>query len=42
MLALGFEILLGSITVGGTIVAAGKLQEWITVEAASRTRARTS
>jgi NAD(P) transhydrogenase subunit beta len=30
MLALGFEILLGSITVGGTIVAAGKLQEWIT------------
>jgi len=30
MLALGFEIMLGSITVGGTIVAAGKLQEWIT------------
>ncbi len=34
MSALGFEIMLGSITVGGTIVAAGKLQEWITVEAA--------
>jgi H+-translocating NAD(P) transhydrogenase subunit beta len=30
MLALDFEIILGSITVGGTIVAAGKLQEWIT------------
>ena len=30
MTALGFEIMLGSITVGGTIVAAGKLQEWIT------------
>src|SRR3954464_14480060 len=30
MLALGFEVMLGSITVGGTIVAAGKLQEWIT------------
>jgi NAD(P) transhydrogenase subunit beta len=30
MLALGFEIMLGSITVGGTLVAAGKLQEWIT------------
>jgi NAD(P) transhydrogenase subunit beta len=30
MAALGFEIMLGSITVGGTIVAAGKLQEWIT------------
>jgi len=30
MLALGFEILLGSITVGGTLVAAGKLQEWLT------------
>ena len=28
--ALAFEIMLGSITVGGTIVAAGKLQEWIT------------
>src|SRR5437868_15202291 len=27
MLALAFEIMLGSITVGGTIVAAGKLQE---------------
>ena len=31
--ALGFEVMLGSITVGGTIVAAGKLQEWITVQA---------
>ncbi len=30
MLALDFEIILGSITVGGTIIAAGKLQEWIT------------
>jgi len=30
MAALGFEVLLGSITVGGTIVAAGKLQEVIT------------
>jgi NAD(P) transhydrogenase subunit beta len=30
MAALCFEIMLGSITVGGTIVAAGKLQEWIT------------
>ena len=30
MTALCFEIVLGSITVGGTIVAAGKLQEWIT------------
>jgi len=29
MAALGFEIMLGSITVGGTIVAAGKLQEWL-------------
>src|SRR5436309_4731279 len=29
MAALGFEIMLGAITVGGTIVAAGKLQEWI-------------
>jgi len=28
--ALGFEVLLGSITVGGTLVAAGKLQEIIT------------
>src|SRR4029079_4204701 len=28
--ALGFEIMLGAITVGETIVAAGKLQEWIT------------
>jgi NAD(P) transhydrogenase subunit beta len=30
MLALAFEIMLGAITVGGTLVAAGKLQEWIT------------
>src|SRR5215471_8501751 len=30
MAALDFEIMLGAITVGGTIVAAGKLQEWIT------------
>src|SRR6185503_9306016 len=30
MAALGFEIMLGAITVGGTIVAAGKLQEWLT------------
>ena len=30
MLAIGFEVMLGAITVGGTIVAAGKLQEWIT------------
>src|ERR1044071_2708038 len=29
MAALAFEILLGCITVGGTIVAAGKLQEWL-------------
>src|SRR6185437_12198512 len=29
MLALCFEVMLGSITVGGTIVAAGKLQEWL-------------
>src|SRR5205809_829615 len=29
MAALGFEIMLGAITVGGTIVAAGKLQEWL-------------
>ncbi|HEY4219370.1 MAG TPA: NAD(P)(+) transhydrogenase (Re/Si-specific) subunit beta [Gemmatimonadaceae bacterium] len=29
MAALNFEIMLGSITVAGTIVAAGKLQEWI-------------
>ena len=28
--ALGFEVMLGMITVGGTLVAAGKLQEWIT------------
>jgi H+-translocating NAD(P) transhydrogenase subunit beta len=28
--ALGFEIILGSVTVGGTLVAAGKLQEWLT------------
>ena len=33
MLALDFEIILGSITVGGTIIAAGKLQEWITSRA---------
>ncbi len=33
MLALDFEIILGSITVGGTIIAAGKLQEWITSKA---------
>ena len=33
MLALGFEVMLGSITVGGTIIAAGKLQEWITSQA---------
>ena len=30
MVALGFEVMLGSITVGGTLVAAGKLQEWLT------------
>src|SRR3954468_5423722 len=30
MAALGFEVLLGSITVAGTLVAAGKLQELIT------------
>jgi NAD(P) transhydrogenase subunit beta len=30
MTALGFEIMLGSITVGGTLIAAGKLQELIT------------
>src|SRR3954468_24391257 len=29
MAALAFEIMLGAITVGGTIVAAGKLQEWL-------------
>jgi NAD(P) transhydrogenase subunit beta len=28
--ALNLEIMLGAITVGGTIVAAGKLQEWLT------------
>src|SRR5215216_2092347 len=28
--ALGFEVMLGAITVGGTLVAAGKLQEWLT------------
>jgi proton-translocating NAD(P)+ transhydrogenase subunit beta len=28
--ALGFEVMLGSLTVTGTLVAAGKLQEWIT------------
>ncbi|HEV8446004.1 MAG TPA: NAD(P)(+) transhydrogenase (Re/Si-specific) subunit beta [Gemmatimonadaceae bacterium] len=37
MLALDFEIILGSITVGGTIVAAGKLQEWITSRAVTYT-----
>ena len=37
MLALDFEIILGSITVGGTIVAAGKLQEWITSKAVTYT-----
>ena len=30
MAAIGFEVLLGTVTVSGTIVAAGKLQEWIT------------
>jgi len=30
MVAIGFEVMLGSITVGGTLVAAGKLQEWLT------------
>jgi NAD(P) transhydrogenase subunit beta len=30
MAALGFEVMLGSITVGGTMIAAGKLQDWIT------------
>ena len=30
MAAIGFEVMLGSITVGGTLVAAGKLQEWVT------------
>jgi NAD(P) transhydrogenase subunit beta len=29
MAALGFEVLLGSLTVTGSIIAAGKLQEWI-------------
>lgn len=28
--ALGFEVLLGSLTVAGSLVAAGKLQEWVT------------
>ena len=28
--AIGFEVLLGTVTVSGTIIAAGKLQEWIT------------
>src|SRR5262249_53707807 len=32
MAALGFEIMLGAITVGGTLIAAGKLQEWITAK----------
>jgi H+-translocating NAD(P) transhydrogenase subunit beta len=30
MAALGFEVMLGSVTVGGTLIAAGKLQEVIT------------
>ena len=29
MAALGFEVVLGSVAVGGTLVAAGKLQEWL-------------
>jgi NAD(P) transhydrogenase subunit beta len=29
MIPLGFEVALGAITVGGTLVAAGKLQEWL-------------
>ena len=29
MLALAFEVMLGSLTVGGTLIAAGKLQEWL-------------
>ena len=29
MAALGFEVLLGSLTVTGALIAAGKLQEWI-------------
>jgi NAD(P) transhydrogenase subunit beta len=29
MAALGFEVLLGSVTVTGALIAAGKLQEWI-------------
>ena len=29
MTAIGFEVMLGSITVAGTLVAAGKLQEWL-------------
>jgi len=28
--ALGFEVMLGSLTVAGSLVAAGKLQEWVT------------
>src|SRR5215210_5512803 len=32
MTALAFEVLLGSITVGGTLIAAGKLQEVITAK----------
>src|SRR6185436_17934056 len=28
--ALGFEVMLGALTVAGSLVAAGKLQEWIT------------
>jgi NAD(P) transhydrogenase subunit beta len=30
--ALGFEVFLGSLTVAGSLVAAGKLQEWITAK----------
>jgi H+-translocating NAD(P) transhydrogenase subunit beta len=30
MAAIGFEVMLGTVTVAGTLVAAGKLQEWIT------------
>ena len=35
MTALGFEVMLGSITVAGTIIAAGKLQEWVTSKPAT-------
>jgi NAD(P) transhydrogenase subunit beta len=30
MAAIGFEVMLGSVTIGGTLIAAGKLQEWLT------------